>query len=226
MMQDFGEESRMYASKLFRAHPWHGVSIGNRAPQAVAVYVEMVPTDTVKYELDKSSGYLRIDRPQKYSSFCPTPYGFIPQTYCGDLVAARCIERTGRQEVVGDADPLDICVLTEKPITHGDILLEAIPIGGLRMIDDNEADDKIIAVLENDAVYGDWTELKQIPIKAIERLRHYFLTYKDTPGAGHRAAEITHIYGRSEAHEVIRRSQEDYQRHLRELAGRQAAIER
>lgn len=78
------------------------------------------------------------------------------------------------------------------------------------MVDANQADDKIIAVLENDAVYGDWPDLEQVPLSAIERLRHYFLTYKDAPGVGKRAAEITHIYERAEAHEVIRRSQADY----------------
>ena len=73
--------------------------------------------------------------------------------------------------------------------------------------------DKIIAVLENDAIYGSWTDLKQVPFSAVERLRHYFLTYKDTPGGKTRTAEITHIYGRNEAHDIIRRSQIDYQAH-------------
>ena len=88
-------------------------------------------------------------------------------------------------------------MLTEKTITHGDILVQAIPIGGFRMIDGNEADDKIIAVLQEDAVYGGWNDLKaSAPISAIERLRHYFLTYKDAPGGSDPKVEITHIYGR------------------------------
>jgi inorganic pyrophosphatase len=209
-----GEESRGTRGMLFRAHPWHGVSIGDRAPSIVTAYIEMVPTDTVKYEIDKVSGYLMVDRPQKYSNVCPTLYGFVPQTFCGEQVAARAIERLGRTDIVGDGDPLDICVLTEKQISHADILLQAIPIGGMRMIDANEADDKIIAVLENDAIYGSWTDLKQVPFSAVERLRHYFLTYKDTPGGKTRTAEITHIYGRNEAHDIIRRSQGDYQTHF------------
>ena len=207
-------------SPLFRAHPWHGVPIGAEAPTVVTMYVEIVPTDTIKYEVDKRTGYLMVDRPQKYSNYCPAPYGLIPQTYSAERVAERSVERTGRKEIVGDGDPLDICMLTEKPITHADILVEALPIGGFRMIDGEEADDKIIAVMRGDAVYGDWTDLKQTPPSVIERLRHYFLTYKDVPGkdaAAKRHCEITHIYGRGEAHDVIRRSQEDYAAHFGEL---------
>jgi inorganic pyrophosphatase len=210
VVQDSTDPSRPPLGLPYRAHPWHGVPIGNRAPSVVTAYIEIVPTDTVKYEIDKLTGYLRVDRPQKYSNVCPALYGFVPQTFCGDLVAARCAERTGRSGIVGDGDPLDICVLSEKQISHGDILLQAIPLGGFRMVDANQADDKIIAVLENDAIYGTWTDLKQVPDSAIERLRHYFLTYKDAPGVARRAAEITHIYERAEAHEVIRRSQADY----------------
>ena len=73
---------------LFQAHPWHGVSIGPEAPRVVTAYIEIVPTDTVKYEIDKSSGHLKVDRPQQFSNVCPTLYGFIPQTYCGERVAA------------------------------------------------------------------------------------------------------------------------------------------
>src|ERR1043165_9069524 len=118
----------------FRAHPWHGVDIGRDAPRVVTCYIEIVPTDTVKYELDKVTGILRVDRPQKYSNVCPSLYGFIPQTLCAEAVAALCAERPGRTGIVGDGDPMDICVLTEKQISHGGILVRAIPIGGLRML--------------------------------------------------------------------------------------------
>ena len=158
------------------------MAIGERAPEVVTVYVEIVPTDTVKYEIDKASGYLTVDRPQQFSNVCPTLYGFVPRTYCAARVAARCAERTGRPGIVGDGDPLDICVLSEKAIPHGDILLRAVPIGGLRMLDGDEADDKIIAVLEGDAVYGAWREVDQCPPALVDRLRHYFLTYKELPG--------------------------------------------
>jgi len=172
-------------------------------------YVEMVPTDTVKYEMDKISGYLRLDRPQRYSNVVPALYGFIPQTLTGVSVAERCMERSGHEGITGDGDAMDICILTEKDITHGDILVMARPIGGFRMIDGNEADDKIIAVLHNDAVYGGYNDIADCPEIAIERLKHYFLTYKDLPGERRRVT-ITEIYDRTEALEVIRRSMEDY----------------
>ena len=212
-----GATLRELLGRMFRAHPWHGVPVGDEAPETVNVYVEIVPTDTVKYELDKVTGMLKVDRPQKYSNVCPTLYGFIPQTLCAERVGERTIQRTGREDIVGDGDPLDICILTEKHFTHGDFLLHAIPIGGFRMIDGNEADDKIIAVMQQDAVYGGWNDLKSVPVNTIERLRHYFLTYKDAPGVAQRKAEITHIYGRAEAHEVIRRAQDDYLAHFGRL---------
>ena len=195
---------------LFRAHPWHGVSIGGKAPESVTAYIEVVPTDAVKYELDKTTGLLKVDRPQRFSNVCPTLYGLIPQTFCGELVAELCSYRTGRPGVAGDQDPLDICVLTERPISHGDILLQAIPIGGLRMLDGYEADDKIVAVLQADAAYGHWRDITECPTTLIERLQHYFLTYKRAPGSGENPCEVTHVYGRMEAHEVIRRSHQDY----------------
>ena len=195
---------------LLRSHPWHGVPIGEDSPQIVNTYVETVPSDTVKYEIDKKSGFLKVDRPQKYSSICPTLYGFIPQTYCSQKVAELCSERTGRDGIIGDDDPLDICILTEKVISHGDIIIRAIPIGGFRMIDGGQADDKIIAVMQGDGLYSAWNNIEDCPRAFVDRLKHYFLTYKDLPGSEERACEITHVYGREEAMEVIRRSRVDY----------------
>ena len=196
----------------YKSHPWHGVDIGENAPDQIMAFIEVVPTDTIKYEVDKETGYLMIDRPQKFSNIMPALYGFVPRTYCDKEVAALCNERTGRDNIVGDGDPLDICVLTEREVTHGDILVNAIPIGGMRMIDDGEADDKIVAVLKDDLVYGGYTDIKEVPHKVIERLRHYFLTYKSIPGAteGHKFVEITEVYGAEDAKEVIRRSIADY----------------
>ena len=195
---------------LFQAHPWHGVPVGEDAPDVVTSYVEIVPTDTVKYELDKRTGLLKIDRPQKFSNICPTVYGFVPQTLCGPKVAALCMESTGRVGIVGDDDPLDICILTERHIPHGNILVRVVPIGGLRMIDHNEADDKIIAVLEGDAVFGGIRDIAACPPALVERLKHYFLTYKQAPN-GPRPCEIVETYGRAEAIEVIRQSRVDYE---------------
>ena len=194
----------------YKSHPWHGVEPGKDAPEIILTFIEMVPTDTVKYEIDKDSGYLRIDRPQQFSNVIPALYGFIPQTYCAENVAELSRKALDRPDIVGDCDPLDICILTEKTISHGNILAKARPIGGFRMIDDNEADDKIIAVLNNDAVYKDYKDVSDVPEMVIERLRHYFLTYKDMPGGGTRNAEVTHIYGKEEAYKVIEESFKDY----------------
>lgn len=193
----------------YKSHPWHGVDIGPEAPELVMCFIEMVPRDTVKYEVDKVTGYLKIDRPQKYSNSVPALYGFIPQTYSGERVAELSRERTGNNEIVGDEDPIDICVLTEKEISHGDILVRARPIGGFRMIDNNQADDKLIAVMNNDALYEDYREISDLPEKVVNRLRHYFLTYKDLPG-NPADVEITHVYSREEAMDLIKRSIEDY----------------
>lgn len=202
---------------IFKAHPWHGVSIGEEFPEIVTSYIEIVPSDTVKYEIDKFTGILRVDRPQKFSNICPVLYGLIPQTFCAEQVAELCMEKTGRKDIVGDNDPLDICVLAEKVITHGDILLQAVPIGGLRMIDNGEADDKIIAVLRGDGVYGNWKDISDCPDSLIASIKHYFLTYKDIPEHQPRNCEITHVYGIEEAHDVVRRSQQDYHNRFGDL---------
>ena len=194
----------------YKSHPWHGVDVGTDCPKILTTFIEVVPSDTVKYEIDKVSGYLKIDRPQKFSNVVPALYGFIPQTYCGDKLAQYSMEKSEKENVKGDGDPLDICVLTEKVITHGNILVQAIPIGGLRMIDGNEADDKIIAVLKEDAVYGAYKDINDVPETVINRLKHYFLTYKNLPGEVGQC-EITHIYNKKEAHIVIEKAVEDYQ---------------
>lgn len=196
--------------QLYKPHPWHGIPVGDLCPEIITAYIEMVPDDTVKYEIDKLTGYLKVDRPQKFSNYVPALYGFVPQTLCDEEVRAYAELMSGRPVEKGDGDPLDICVLTERHITSGDIILEAIPIGGFRMIDKGEADDKIIAVLKQDEVYGSLKDVSDCPETLINRLKHYFLTYKNMPGQESKAVEITHIYGREEAHEVIRRSIRDY----------------
>lgn len=194
----------------YKSHPWHGVSIGDKAPEIVTAFIEIVPTDTVKYEIDKVSGYLKVDRPQKFSNIVPALYGFIPQTYCGEEVARYCMEKSGKTNIIGDRDPLDICILTERNISHGNILVQAIPIGGFRMIDGGEADDKIIAILKGDEVYQQWDDIEKCPEALVKRLKHYFLTYKDLPGASAHRCEITHTFGKIEAQEIIEKSRKDY----------------
>jgi inorganic pyrophosphatase len=207
----------------YKSHPWHGLEVGDDAPEVVTAFIEMVPTDTIKYELDKVSGYIRIDRPQKYSTVVPALYGFIPQSFCGDSIADYCMERSGRQNIKGDGDPLDVCVLTERSISHGDIIASVKPIGGFRMLDGDEADDKIIAVLRNDATYRAYNDIAELPHIVVDRLKHYFLTYKDMPAEDRdseqrqRKVEIVATYGREESYEVIRRSLEDYKNHFQNL---------
>lgn len=210
---------------LFKSHPWHGISIGDQFPQTLTAYIEMVPTDTVKYEIDKTTGFLKVDRPQLFSSTCPVLYGLVPQTLCAEQIAEFCMQQTGREGVVGDMDPLDICVLTERHIPHGDIMLETHVIGGFRMIDGDEADDKIIGVLKKDPLYGSMQDVSDCPPLIIDRLRHYFLTYKEIPGESHKSrCEITHIYGHEEAWEVVRRSHEDYERRFNDIEGMLTAL--
>jgi inorganic pyrophosphatase len=188
----------------WRPHPWHGLSSGPNPPEVVHAYIEITPFDLVKYEVDKVTGYLRVDRPQRSSSQPPTLYGFIPRTYCGDGVAA-----LADRALKGDGDPLDICVVSERQITKSEIILNARVVGGLLMIDHGEADDKIIAVLANDHVWGEARELSDLPSIIIERLRHYFSTYKLVPGEENQTS-VEGAYGRERAQAVVSASIEDY----------------
>jgi inorganic pyrophosphatase len=189
----------------YRPHPWHGLDAGPDVPSVVHAYIEITPFDLVKYEVDKVSGYLRVDRPQRSSSLPPTLYGFIPRTYCHERVRA-LMPGTDR----GDHDPLDICVFSERPIDRSEVILNARVIGGLPMNDGGEADDKIVAILETDRVWADVHDIGDLAPLLIERLRHYFSTYKLVPG---QASEVSigPEYGREHAHEVIRAAMGDYQ---------------
>lgn len=199
-----------------KAHPWHGVPIGDGAPDEVTVFVEIVPRDTVKYEVDKETGYLKIDRPQQYSNVVPANYGFIPQTYCSERIASLARAKTDIEIRDGDGDPLDILVLSEHHIPRGDIILKARPIGGFCLVDDSEADDKIIAVLKGDKVFEQYTEISELPKGILERFEHYFLTYKSLPDAPN-VCEIAYSYGRDDSYEVIRHAMSDYEELLNKL---------
>jgi inorganic pyrophosphatase len=197
----------------YRPHPWHGLSPGDGAPRVVTAYIEITPFDLVKYEVDKASGYLRIDRPQRTSSSPPALYGFIPQTYCAERVAALA---PGAER--GDGDPLDICVLSERPITKSELIVAARVIGGLQMIDGGEADDKIIAVLQNDYVWGAAEDIGDVPAVLVERLQHYFSTYKLRPGEPPRT-KIAQTYGYEAAAKVIEAALQDYAAHFGDDGG-------
>jgi inorganic pyrophosphatase len=190
--------------QAFRPHPWHGLESGDDVPHVVNVFVEITAFDLVKYEVDKVSGYLKVDRVQRTSSQPPALYGFIPRTLCADRV--RDLSAKSRK---GDLDPLDICVISERPITKSEVIVRARPIGGLQMLDDEEADDKIISVLHNDHVWGHVRELKDLPAVLLERLRHYFETYKIVPGAKP-SSRILGTYGKIHAGKVIMAAIKDY----------------
>jgi inorganic pyrophosphatase len=206
----------MYSNRDFnrwRRHPWHGLRANPEgAPEdIVQVYIEMTPADVVKYELDKNSGFLMVDRPQRSTSSPPALYGFIPRTYCAEEVAKRCPHAD-----IADGDPLDICVYSERHITRADIVIKARVVGGIQMIDGGEADDKIVAVLEGDNIWGDVEDITDLPEIKTERLQHYFSTYKMIPGQEN-DIKVDFVYGREEALKVIRASQVDYENHFGHL---------
>jgi inorganic pyrophosphatase len=188
----------------WRPHPWHGLEVGPHPPRVVHAYIEITPFDLVKYEIDKTTGYLRVDRPQRTSSQPPTLYGFIPRTYCG-----RRVHALSPKAERGDGDPLDICVISERPLTRAEVILSARVVGGLQAIDGGEADDKIIAVLDNDEFWQDVEDVSQVPDVLVERLRHYFGTYKMMPG---RKAQmlIEKVYDSEYALQVVAAAMEDY----------------
>ena len=191
----------------WRPHPWHGLEPappGKQIDELVRAYIEMTPFDTVKYEMDKYTGFLMVDRPQRTTSQPPALYGFIPQTYCGARVAALCDDAE-----VADGDPLDICVYSERAITRAPILLNARVIGGIQMVDCGEADDKIIAVLEGDNIWGNVRDIKDLPDIKTERLQHYFKTYKMVPGK-EMNIKVDNVYGREAALKVISAAMADY----------------
>jgi inorganic pyrophosphatase len=194
----------------YRPHPWHGIAAGPDPPRIVNAYIEITPYDLVKYEVDKETGYLKVDRPQRTTSQPPVLYGFIPQTYCGEIF--RKLSPSAKK---GDGDPLDICIISERAVTKSDVLIRTKPIGGLQMVDSDEADDKIIGVLEGDFVWGDTQDVQELPPILLERLQHFFLTYKLQPEKENRV-RIHSIYGHEQAMKVIKASMEDYEQWKRD----------
>ena len=189
----------------WRPHPWHGLSIGPDAPNVVHAFIEITPFDIIKYEIDKTTGYMRVDRPQRSSSLPPSLYGFVPRTYCGKRVGELSSETD-----IGDRDPLDICVLSERPISKSEVILNARIIGGIHMVDKGEADDKLIGVLDNDTVWGDTDEIDQLPEAMVDRLRHYFSTYKQVGADSPDDIYVTDTYDRAHAYKVLEASIKDY----------------
>jgi inorganic pyrophosphatase len=140
-------------------HPWHGVDAGPQAPRLVNAVIEIPQGSRAKYEIDKPSGLLRLDRVIYSSFYYPINYGFIPQTYGGDK------------------DPLDILVITSlavQPLT----IMEAKVIGVMQMVDSGDADDKIIAVAATDPSVNHYNNIEELPKHFFDELRHFFEEYK------------------------------------------------
>ena len=141
------------------SHPWHGVPVGNLAPRIVNAIVEIPQGSRAKYEIDKDSGLLRLDRIIYSSFYYPCNYGFIPQTYGGDK------------------DPLDILVITTQPV-QALCLMDAKIVGVMQMIDCGDADDKIIAVAAHDPGVNHYNNIEELPKHFFDELRHFFEEYK------------------------------------------------
>jgi inorganic pyrophosphatase len=167
---------------------WHDVSPGKKTPDNVDCIIEIPRGSHNKYELDKASGLLRLDRVLYSAVFYPANYGFIPQTYCDDC------------------DPLDILVLGQDPV-QALCIMTARPIGVMQMVDDDEEDDKIIAIHENDPAYQHYEDISQLPEHSLKELQRFFQDYKKLE---HGDVRIELMLGRDDAHEVIERSIELY----------------
>lgn len=189
----------------WRPHPWHGLEVGPDPPRVVTAFIEMAPHDVIKYEVDKETGYLKVDRPQTGSSSPPSLYGFIPRTYCGERVADLCDDAD-----LADGDPLDVCVVSERDIDRSEIVMRVRVIGGFQMIDGDEADDKIVAVLDVDPVWAGVSDISELPAPMVDRLEHYFLTYKTLPGVDVNV-RIPRVYGAEHARSVVTAAIADYE---------------
>lgn len=170
-------------------NPWHDVHVGDNAPEIVKGIIEIPKNSRAKYELDKESGMLILDRVLYSSINYPANYGFIPQTYCDDQ------------------DPLDILVLSQIEIVPM-CLVNAKVIGVMRMVDDGEMDDKIIAVAEGDVSVSRFNDISELPEYYLKMMRSFFEDYKKLEHKSN--VQVNKFHGREVAHEVIQKSIEDY----------------
>lgn len=169
-------------------NPWHAVPYGDQAPQIVNAIIEIAKGSKVKYELDKETGLLRVDRVLFSSVHYPTNYGFIPKTYCGDK------------------DPLDILVISSESFEPF-CLAKAKVIGVMRMVDNNETDDKIIAVAQNDMSVNHINDVSELPPHTEKEIMRFFEDYKILEN---RKIEVSHFLGREAAYKIIEENFEMY----------------
>lgn len=169
-------------------NPWHDVHYGDEAPEVVNGIVENSKGLRAKYELDKESGLLKLDRVLYSAVYYPTNYGFIPRTYCDD------------------GDPLDILVISQVDIVPM-CLVPAKVIGVMQMLDGGEADDKIIAVAAKDISVNYINDVTELPMHLRREVRNFFEDYKKLE---HRTVEVEEFQGKEVAYEIIKKSFVDY----------------
>jgi len=182
---------------MIHNNPWHDVAIGPEAPDVVQAMIEIPKASRSKYELDKETGYLRLDRVLYSSVYYPANYGFIPRTYCDDK------------------DPLDILVLTQATILPMTILRAKV-IGVMQMIDGGEADDKIIAVCPDDMSVSHINDIDELPPHSLKELRAFFEDYKNLE---QKTVVVNKFHNAEKAKEVVQQSQEDYITYMRDIIG-------
>jgi inorganic pyrophosphatase len=172
-------------------HPWHDSYVDDAVvQQAFPVVIEIPKGSKNKYELDKDTGLLRLDRVLYSSVHYPADYGFIPRTYCDD------------------GDPLDALVLGQEPV-YPLTLVEARAIGVMRMRDEKGIDDKIVAVSVHDPAFADYTDKDQLPAHVLRQLRRFFEDYKVLE---HKQVIVEDLLGPVEAHGIIRDALEFYRK--------------
>jgi inorganic pyrophosphatase len=178
-------------------HPWHSVEVGYKVPELVTAVIEVPKGSKVKYELDKKSGLIKVDRILFSSVHYPANYGFIPQTYCDDH------------------DPLDILVLGQDPVTPLSMMV-AKPIGVMKMLDQGEADDKIIAVHAHDPEYAHYNSIEELPPHRMTEVKRFFEDYKVLEN---KTVVVERFFGRDQAHAVIKQSIQLYNQEIRPKIG-------
>lgn len=171
-----------------KRNPWHDVNIGENSPESVTGVIEIPKNCRAKYELDKDSGMLILDRVLYSSINYPANYGFIPRTYCDD------------------DDPLDILVLSQIDIVPM-CLVEAKVIGVMRMLDGGEMDDKIIAVAANDMSVNHINDISELPPHSVKELRSFFEDYKKLEN---KTVIVEEFQDREVAYDIIKQSIIDY----------------
>jgi len=167
---------------------WHDIDAGKDAPEILNAIVEIPSGSKDKYELDKETGLIKLDRVLETSFRYPGNYGFVPQTLCED------------------DDPLDVIILTHSAL-HPGILVRVRPVGMLNMIDDGEKDEKILAVPAKDPRFNEMKDLKDVPQGFLDEIRHFFLRYKEVKGGN---VEIGKWDNAKKAKAFIKKSQKLY----------------